>query len=76
MGEKLDDEVEILKQVFGDSSEDEDFVDETVTNDSSYELGHIHKWEQVKQIKGLWLCRFFLSPQQQSSLLSAIRNGS
>ncbi|XP_038905579.1 uncharacterized protein LOC120091559 [Benincasa hispida] len=74
MGEKLDDEDEILKQVFGDSSDDEDFEDQTLMNDGSYEVGHIHQWEQVKEIKGLWLCKIFLSPQQQSSLLSAIRN--
>ena len=76
MGEELDDEREILKQVFGDSSEDEDCEDQTVIGDSAYEGGHIRRWEQAKEIKGLWLCRSFLSPQQESSLLSAIRNGS
>ncbi|KAG6606968.1 Alkylated DNA repair protein ALKBH8-like protein, partial [Cucurbita argyrosperma subsp. sororia] len=74
MGEELDDEREILKQVFGDSSEDEDCEDQTVIGDSAYEGGHIRRWEQAKEIKGLWLCRSFLSPQQESSLLAAIRN--
>ncbi|KAI8022330.1 putative pentatricopeptide repeat-containing protein [Camellia lanceoleosa] len=31
-------------------------------------------WERVAEINGLWLCRDFLSLQQQSSLLSTIEN--
>ena len=30
---------------------------------------------QSKRSKGFWLCRDFISPQQQSSLISAILNG-
>lgn len=59
---------EILRQVFGDSSDGEDL-----------ELGDgsdpSHSWEPIKEIKGLWLCRDFLPPQSQSSLLSTIQNG-
>ncbi|XP_071921394.1 uncharacterized protein P8A3.02c [Coffea arabica] len=36
-------------------------------------FGEIQNWERIDQIKGLWLCRDFLSPDQQSSLLSAIQ---
>ncbi|KAL6271817.1 hypothetical protein ACE6H2_028728 [Prunus campanulata] len=58
---------EILRQVFGDSSDGEDL-----------ELGDgsdpSHCWEPIKEIKGLWLCRDFLPPQRQSSLLSTIQN--
>lgn len=59
---------EILRQVFGDSSEDEDLE----VGDGS---DPTHFWEPIKEIKGLWLCRDFLSPQHQSSLLSTILNG-
>ena len=38
-------------------------------------FGEIQNWERIDQIKGLWLCRDFLSPDQQSSLLSAIQKG-
>ncbi|CAA7399905.1 unnamed protein product [Spirodela intermedia] len=31
-------------------------------------------WEQVEGIRGLWLCRDFLSPELQSTLLAAIEN--
>lgn len=77
MGEKVDDDDEILKQVFGDSSDDEYFEEQPAMEDSAYEVGRIHgwEWEQVREIKGLWLCRSFLSPEQQTSLLSEIRNG-
>ncbi|KAF9622033.1 hypothetical protein IFM89_029317 [Coptis chinensis] len=52
----------ILKDVFGESSSSES--DESINN----------KWEEVKEIKGLWLCRDFLSLNQQSSLLFSIQN--
>ncbi|XP_042516217.1 alkylated DNA repair protein alkB homolog 8 [Macadamia integrifolia] len=31
-------------------------------------------WHRIEEVNGLWLCREFLSPEQQSSLLSAIEN--
>ncbi|KAF6142632.1 hypothetical protein GIB67_015118 [Kingdonia uniflora] len=48
----------ILEAVFGDSSDDEENP----------------KWELIKQITGLYLCTHFLSFDQQSSLISAIKN--
>ncbi|KAM1449629.1 hypothetical protein ACFX1R_009295 [Malus domestica] len=60
---------EILRQVFGDSSDSEDLE----PGDGS-DSDPTHFWEPIKQIKGLWLCRDFLSPQHQSSLLSTIQN--
>ncbi|KAA8528409.1 hypothetical protein F0562_035764 [Nyssa sinensis] len=32
-------------------------------------------WERLSEINGLWLCKDFLSSEQQSSLLSIIDNG-
>jgi len=57
--------------VFGDSdSEDES----NGANFSLAEGGSEDKkvWEEVKGISGLWLCRNFLSPEQQDGLLTAI----
>ncbi|KAL5795584.1 hypothetical protein ACOSQ2_000404 [Xanthoceras sorbifolium] len=53
-----------LKHVFGESS-DSDADDDD--GSSQYPA-----WQRIKEIKGLCLCRDFLSPQQQASLLSAI----
>ncbi|XP_004292652.1 PREDICTED: alkylated DNA repair protein alkB homolog 8 [Fragaria vesca subsp. vesca] len=56
---------EILRQVFGDSSDSEDWESEPDPN---------QRWVQTEGIKGLWMCRDFLSPQNQSALLSTIQN--
>ncbi|KAG9157216.1 hypothetical protein Leryth_004892 [Lithospermum erythrorhizon] len=59
----MDDLKSILNDVFGDSSSsDSDDVSQTT-------LG----WEKTSQINGLWLCRHFLSPRQQSCLLTQIQ---
>ncbi|CAA2969226.1 alkylated DNA repair alkB homolog 8 [Olea europaea subsp. europaea] len=64
----------VLREAFGDSS------------DSDCELGgssngfeksqpifvESYTWEPITEISGLWICRDFLSPDQQSSLLSSI----
>ncbi|PRQ26351.1 putative tRNA (carboxymethyluridine(34)-5-O)-methyltransferase [Rosa chinensis] len=60
---------EILRQVFGDSSDSEDLE----LGDGS-ESDPNQRWVPIEQIKGLWLCRDFLSPQNQSALLSTIQN--
>ncbi|KAK7857472.1 hypothetical protein CFP56_017726 [Quercus suber] len=68
----------LFKEVFGDSSDSED--NEQQTQQPQLELEEEEEdhqnpsWEQIKEIKGLWLCRDFLSPRQQSSLVSAILN--
>ncbi|KAL6210399.1 hypothetical protein ACLB2K_015632 [Fragaria x ananassa] len=56
---------EILRQVFGDSSDSEDWESEPDPN---------QRWVQTEGIKGLWMCRDFLSPRNQSALLSTIQN--
>lgn len=67
----------VLREAFGDSS------------DSDCELGgssdgfeksqpifvESYTWEPITEISGLWICRDFLSPDQQSSLLSSIEKG-
>ncbi|KAL5713013.1 hypothetical protein ACHQM5_015131 [Ranunculus cassubicifolius] len=53
---------QILVDVFGESSSEDDEKDEFSLN-----------WEEIKEIKGLWLCRNFLSSKDQSSLLIAIK---
>ncbi|KAK8982208.1 hypothetical protein V6N11_037382 [Hibiscus sabdariffa] len=66
----MENHMDVLREVFGESSSDsEDFdpqlEDEQITDP-------IPSWEQIKEINGLWLCRDFLSPQHQSSLVSSV----
>ena len=68
----------LFKEVFGDSSDSDDNEQQTPQPQLELEEEEDHQnpsWEQIKEIKGLWLCRDFLSPRQQSSLVSAILNG-
>ncbi|KAJ6329144.1 hypothetical protein OIU77_010759 [Salix suchowensis] len=71
----MEEEKALLRRIFGDSSDSED------KEDSIDDVGcqftsdpNCPTWEPVNEIKGLWLCRDFLSPHQQSTLLSAIQN--
>ncbi|CAL1380482.1 unnamed protein product [Linum trigynum] len=67
----------VMREAFGGSSASEE-EEEAITEDEarggsgdrSKRLAPI--WEPVVEIRGLWLCRDFLSPQQQSRLLSAL----
>uniref|UniRef100_A0A6N2MAI0 Fe2OG dioxygenase domain-containing protein n=1 Tax=Salix viminalis TaxID=40686 RepID=A0A6N2MAI0_SALVM len=75
----MEEEKALLRRIFGDSSDSEDKSEEK--EDSIDDVGcqftsdpNCPTWEQVNEIKGLWLCRDFLSPHQQSTLLSAIQN--
>ncbi|KAK1437235.1 hypothetical protein QVD17_03024 [Tagetes erecta] len=75
----MDDYKMIIQQAFGDSSEDTDDDDLHRLPESSvtgYEaelvFGDIPEWEQINEIKGLSLCRDFLTPDQQSALLASI----
>ncbi|CAL5423571.1 unnamed protein product [Camellia sinensis] len=73
----------VLKDVFGESSDSEG--DELHKHQIQFEspnngvqsesiFGENPSWERVAEINGLWLCRDFLSLDQQSSLLSTIEN--
>ncbi|KAH6816550.1 RING 1A [Perilla frutescens var. frutescens] len=75
----------VLREAFGDSSSDSDGEPSTGPRrrvricDSSDEIarplsifGDSHIWEQITEINSLWICRDFLSADQQSSLLSAL----
>lgn len=71
----------LLEEVFGESSDSEpdeqrQFLDHATHSDLHelplYETNP--NWERFTEVNGLWLCRDFLSPQHQSSLLSAIEN--
>lgn len=78
----------VLREAFGDSSSESDgepsrglrqrgrvsgSSGETSTPLSIF--GDSHRWEQITEINGLWICRDFLSADQQSSLLSSLEQG-
>ncbi|CAI0429696.1 unnamed protein product [Linum tenue] len=68
----------VLREAFGDSSgseEEEEAIpeDEARGGKDGRSKRLVPIWEPVVEIRGLWLCRDFLSPQQQSRLLSALR---
>lgn len=67
----------LLEAVFGESSdgEDSDHHQQNRFEDSSNHSEKNPSWEPIRGISGLWLCRDFLSPQEQFSLLSAIGQG-
>ncbi|XP_008800834.2 alkylated DNA repair protein alkB homolog 8 isoform X1 [Phoenix dactylifera] len=58
----------VLEEAFGESSDDEG----PARSAADPFLSKKPIWESVNGIKGLWLCRGFLSIKQQSLLLSAI----
>ncbi|XP_059625692.1 uncharacterized protein LOC132268848 [Cornus florida] len=74
----MDDHQTILRDVFGGSSESEE-DEEQIHQVQSQDLNNGSRspsWERISQISGLWLCTDFLSPEKQSSLISAIeKNG-
>ncbi|KAF8387841.1 hypothetical protein HHK36_026502 [Tetracentron sinense] len=75
----MEEQKRILKDVFGESSESEgeeqQLLEDSINDDPSQRLNAKNpNWEQIKEINGLWLCRDFLSPKRQSSLLSEIEN--
>ncbi|KAG9444568.1 hypothetical protein H6P81_015908 [Aristolochia fimbriata] len=70
----MEDGKQILRAVFGDSSDSED---ETCFSCELYSLRRTREassWVRIQEINGLWLCRNFLSPERQRSLLSAIES--
>ncbi|KAK9070068.1 hypothetical protein SSX86_010467 [Deinandra increscens subsp. villosa] len=75
----MDDYKTLIRQAFGDSSEDSGDDDRHrqlegshITDESESVFGEIPKWERISEIKGLSLCRDFLTPDQQSTLLASI----
>ncbi|XP_060182077.1 uncharacterized protein LOC132611709, partial [Lycium barbarum] len=74
----------ILTEVFGESSDSEGEEQKqflhahcaenrvTVKAQSGSVFGESHSWESITEINGLWLCKEFLSSDQQSMLLSSI----
>ncbi|CAI0429453.1 unnamed protein product [Linum tenue] len=69
-----------MREAFGDSSgseEEEEAITEDEARGGSGDRSKrlVPIWEAVVEIRGLWLCTDFLSPQQQSRLLSALRRG-
>ncbi|KAE8671301.1 DEAD-box ATP-dependent RNA helicase 24 [Hibiscus syriacus] len=66
----MEDQVEVLREVFGESSSDSEDLDPQLN--SKQIADPIPSWEEIKKINGLWLCRNFLSPQHQSSLVSSV----
>ncbi|KAA8549175.1 hypothetical protein F0562_000859 [Nyssa sinensis] len=73
----------LLKDVFGESSDSDDdeqqkqqiqLEDSNNGGRSQLIFAKNLSWERVSEINGLWLCRDFLSSEQQSSLLSTIDN--
>ncbi|KAH9298187.1 hypothetical protein KI387_029869, partial [Taxus chinensis] len=61
-----------LRDVFGDSDSDSDSSFHTQVGSKEKQVIET-VWEQVKEINGLWLCKNFLSPQQQEELLHCIQ---
>lgn len=80
---ELEERIRILKEVFGDSSDDDhdkEEEEEDVSFEKPYKLRNPNsnpnsKWVKIKEINGLWFFKDFLSLQQQTSLLSAIKHG-
>ncbi|XP_059295083.1 uncharacterized protein LOC132048188 isoform X1 [Lycium ferocissimum] len=74
----------ILTEVFGDSSDSEGEEQQQFLHAHCAEnrvnvkalsgsvFGESHSWEKISEINGLWLCKDFLSSDQQSMLLSSI----
>ncbi|KAL4366742.1 hypothetical protein GQ457_05G002220 [Hibiscus cannabinus] len=66
----MENHMNVLREVFGESSSDSEDFDPQLEDEQI--IDPIPSWEQIKEINGLWLCRDFLSPQHQSSLVSSV----
>ncbi|CAK9175306.1 unnamed protein product [Ilex paraguariensis] len=69
----------LVKDVFGESSDSDDEEEQQLQSKDSSNVdpsesifGESPNWERIEEINGLWLCRDFLSHDQQSLLLSEI----
>ncbi|XP_024982327.1 uncharacterized protein LOC112518742 isoform X2 [Cynara cardunculus var. scolymus] len=72
----MDEYKNLIHEAFGNSSEDSDDDDRRqklqVRKEAQLVFGENPKWEQISEIKGLSLCRDFLTSDQQSTLLASI----
>ncbi|KAE9589779.1 hypothetical protein Lal_00021562 [Lupinus albus] len=58
------DEKAVLERVFGQSSSESESEDDEDRFD----------WEEIREVKGLWISRNFLSPYKQSTLFSEVQS--
>lgn len=75
----MDEYKKLIEEAFGESSEDSDADDRqqqlegrNIGVEAQLIFGENPKWERISEIKGLSLCRDFLTPDQQSTLLASI----
>ncbi|KAI3506631.1 hypothetical protein L1887_21191 [Cichorium endivia] len=75
----MDEYKKLIQEAFGESSEDSDDDDHqqqlegsSTVAEAQFIFGENPKWERISEIKGLSLCRDFLIPDQQSTLLASI----
>lgn len=82
----MSDQKTVLEEVFGGSSDSDTEDDEqqqhleedlfpSDEDGSQSNVSQKSSWQWFEEIRGLCLCRDFLSPEEQSYLLSAIQNG-
>ncbi|CAI9104917.1 OLC1v1003707C2 [Oldenlandia corymbosa var. corymbosa] len=62
----------LLRDAFGESSSSSSAEDDEDVKNPGGGAALIPNWEKIREIDGLWICKDFLSPDQQSSLLSSI----
>lgn len=75
----------LLRDVFGESSDDENdrdaddyaHVDSSLSMESPLEKpdGLNPNWTRIDDVPGLWICQDFISAEEQASLLSEIERG-
>ncbi|CAH1447504.1 unnamed protein product [Lactuca virosa] len=75
----MDEYRKLIQEAFGESSEDSDDDDHrqqlegsNIAVEAQFIFGENPKWERISEIKGLSLCRDFLTSDQQSTLLASI----
>lgn len=78
----MDEYRRLIQEAFGESSEDSDDEDHrqqlegsNIAVEAQFIFGENPKWERISDIKGLSLCRDFLTSDQQSTLLASILQG-
>ncbi|XP_043709742.1 alkylated DNA repair protein alkB homolog 8 [Telopea speciosissima] len=69
---RKEEQKQILIEVFGELSDSQEDNHRHLQPEAPN--NRVPIWHRIEEVNGLWLCREFLSPEQQSSLLSAIEN--